>query len=93
MVIHRAAKLEEAKVMMAEGKDPIIVRANEHEVYVYTRDEKVVSNIWAGASWYIMLPVYYRVGYELYCYTRLNEDQLVQHLQDPTKFKVQINFC
>ena len=87
MVIHRAANLEEARVMRSDGKDPIIVRANEHEVYVYVRDEKIVSNLWANASWQIILPVD-EIGYQLYSYTRLNEDRLVQHLQDSTQFKV-----
>jgi hypothetical protein len=86
MEIHRASSLREAEEMMTEGKDPIVVRANEHEVYVFFHDGEVEGNIQAGNNWNSGFSAGDN-GYGLYVYTRLDEDQLVQHLQDPTQFQ------
>ncbi len=88
MIVHVAASLQEAQKMKSEGKDPIVVRANEYEVYVFTQNEEVSKNIWAGNNWSSS-----EGGpddpYEKFVFTQLNEEQLVEHIVNPTKFQGQ----
>ena len=80
-----ASSLKEAEQMKREGKDPIIVRANEEEIYVFTQNEDISDNIWIGGNWSSS-----HLGpndpYEKYTFTRLDEQQLMKHLANPEKF-------
>ncbi len=83
-----AFSLGTANIMKSMGKvDTIIVRANEHEVCVFTKSPDVIKNIREGRNWSTSDDKPDEYGYEEYVYTRLNERQLVEHLQDPSKFQ------
>lgn len=67
--------------------ETVIVRANEHEVYVFTKSQEVIKNIREGRNWSMGHENPDSYGYVQYIYTRLSEKQLVEHLQDPSKFQ------
>lgn len=81
MVIHVAHGLEEAKSMKREGKEPIVVRVNEHEVYVFSRSEEIAQIMWDGA-WSMSEP---DGEYEKFIFTGLDEHQVVEHLSELAK--------
>ncbi len=84
MVVHVAGSLREAESMKRDGKEPIVVRANTHEVYVFVRSEEAAQILWAEPNWHMSEP---DGEYERFTYTRLNRQQLVEFLSDPAKFR------
>lgn len=84
MMIQVAHSLKEAESMKREGKEPIVVRKNEHEVCVFVRSEDVEQILWTEPNWHISEP---DGEYQKFTYTRLNEQQLMEFLSDPAKFR------
>ena len=78
MLVHVARSLREAESMKRDGKEPIVVRANEHEVYVFARSEGAAQILWECA-WHMSEP---DGEYEKFIFTRLDEHQLVKHLSE-----------
>ncbi|GEM_PF-4825657 len=70
---------DDVKRMKAAGAKIIIRRDNEFEVYVYVKDPRLVRNIKKGEQWSSGWD-YDASGYATYIYTRLNELQVVEHV-------------
>ncbi len=85
--IYRATTPGEAVTMFKEGKDPVILQYNAHEIGVYTKiDGPVAERIYHGANWHMSEGAGVDEGYEVFTFTRLNFDKIIEHLSDPTKF-------
>lgn len=83
--IEIAQSPEHLSRLKSANADPIIFRDNAHEVYVFTKQDEVAERIRKGMSWHSGNERPDQHGYRYYVYTRLNEAQLCEHLQDPTK--------
>jgi hypothetical protein len=85
--IFLASSLDESKQMKVEGKDPIIVRISPNEVCVLTKSQDIITRIREGNNWNMGQDGLNEDGYFEYIYTRLNEQELIEHLNNPSKFK------
>ncbi len=85
--IFRPLNLSEAEQMKKDGKDPIVVKISPNEVAVMTKSQDVISRIHEGNNWSMGQEEPDENGYFEYVYTRLNEQELAEHLNDPLKFK------
>ncbi len=80
-----APSLSQARILRELGHDPVVVQANEHEVYVMANqcNTGIIDRIVQGCNWSTAQPD--GTGRTIYIYTRLKLGQVVEHLVDPTK--------
>ncbi len=70
-----------------DGVDAIVYRYDSNEVHVITKSKRIENNIRLGESWSMEHGEMDALGYITYVYTRLNEEQLLEHLVDPNLHK------
>ena len=82
MLINVAHSLKEAESMKQKGKEPIVVRANEHEVCIFVRSEDVAQILWHDDGWHLSEPQ--TDGYQKFTYTRLDVQEIMTLLSGQT---------
>lgn len=88
-IIYRAETLNEAIAMFKEGKDPVMLQEDKHEVCVFTKvGGPVARRIYIGANWH-MSEGLGEERCEVFTFTRLNFEQVLEYLSDPTKFNLE----
>ena len=85
--VFHAANTENAERMKKEGKDPIVFRLDGNEVHVFTKSKDVIKRIHEGNNWNMGDDQPDEDGYMTYVFTRFNEEELIEHLKNPSKHR------